>query len=171
MAEAMPDRRMRTDGLIRPGGKTARHAEMVQHQGENHKAASNLSVSLSAGCKAGRHTPRQAALANVRPSYLTLFATIKLLSRVRRLFGKQLSAASCSPDFRRSRGSARTPIAACPWIGTRRCEKIAALPPDLRKGSAFPYLGLNTKAFMLGRLPESRKAFRTTSGPAAAAWE
>jgi len=117
MAEAMPARRMRTDGLIRPGGKTARHAEMVQHQGENHKAASNLSVSLSAGCKAGRHTPRQAALANVRPSYLTLFATIKLLSRVRRLFGKQLSAASCSPDFRRSRGSARTPIAACPWMG------------------------------------------------------
>ena len=53
----------------------------------------------------------------------------------------------------------------------RSCEKIAALPPDLRKGSAFPYLGLNTKAFRLGRLPESRKAFRTSNGPAAAAWE
>jgi hypothetical protein len=44
------------------------------------------------------------------------------------------------------------------WAGCQRhrsCEKIAALPPDVRKGSAFPYIGLDTKAFSLGRLPES----------------
>jgi hypothetical protein len=42
--------------------------------------------------------------------------------------------------------------------GERSCEKIAALPPDVRKGfPAFPYTGLNTKAFRLGRLPESRR--------------
>jgi hypothetical protein len=33
----------------------------------------------------------------------------------------------------------------------RSCEKIAALPPDVREGSAFPYIGLNAKAFGLGR--------------------
>ena len=44
----------------------------------------------------------------------------------------------------------------CPQ-GSRRCEKIAALPPDVRKGSAFPSTRLNTKAFRLGRLPESRR--------------
>ena len=39
----------------------------------------------------------------------------------------------------------------------RRCERVAALPPDVRKGLAFPYVELNTKAFRLGRLPESRR--------------
>jgi hypothetical protein len=39
----------------------------------------------------------------------------------------------------------------------RTCEKIAALPPDVRKGLAFPYITLNTKAFRLGRWPESRR--------------
>jgi hypothetical protein len=32
-----------------------------------------------------------------------------------------------------------------------------ALPPDVRKGSAFPYTKLNNKVFRLGRLPESRR--------------
>ena len=41
--------------------------------------------------------------------------------------------------------------------GSRRCEKIAALPPDVRKGSAFPSTRLNIKAFRLGRLPESHR--------------
>ena len=41
--------------------------------------------------------------------------------------------------------------------GHERCEKIAALPPDVRKGSAFPHTRLNTKAFRLGRLPESHR--------------
>jgi hypothetical protein len=38
-----------------------------------------------------------------------------------------------------------------------RCQTIAALPPDVRKGSAFPSTRLNTKAVRLGRLPESHR--------------
>ena len=41
--------------------------------------------------------------------------------------------------------------------GLRRCEKIAALPPDVRKGSAFPRARLNIEPFRLGRLPESQR--------------
>jgi len=36
-------------------------------------------------------------------------------------------------------------------------NKTAALPPDVRKGSAFPYLLLRTKGFGLGGWPESRR--------------
>ena len=39
----------------------------------------------------------------------------------------------------------------------RRCEKIAAPPPDVRKGSAFPSTRLNTKVLRLGRLQESHR--------------
>ena len=41
--------------------------------------------------------------------------------------------------------------------GRRSFGIIAALPPDVRKGSAFPYLRLNLKVFRLGRFPESRR--------------
>jgi hypothetical protein len=53
--------------------------------------------------------------------------------------------------------------------GVRRCGKIAALPPDLRKGSAFPYLGLNTKAFGAGALAGRLSADQAAQPPTA--WE
>jgi len=49
--------------------------------------------------------------------------------------------------------------------GVRRCGKIAALPPDLRKGSAFPYLGLNTKAFGAGALAGKPEGFPQIKRP------
>ena len=47
--------------------------------------------------------------------------------------------------------------AAYPSPGQRRCEKIAALPPAVRKGSALPGRRLKIKLFELSRLPESRR--------------
>jgi hypothetical protein len=38
---------------------------------------------------------------------------------------------------------------------THRCS--VPLPPDVRKGLAFPHTRLNTKAFRLGHLPESHR--------------
>src|SRR5215470_11188230 len=38
-----------------------------------------------------------------------------------------------------------------------RCEKIAALPPAVRKGSALPDLRFKIKLFGFSRLPESRR--------------
>ena len=47
--------------------------------------------------------------------------------------------------------------AAYPSPGQRRCEKIAALPPAVRKGSALSDRRLKIKLFELSRLPESRR--------------
>jgi hypothetical protein len=41
--------------------------------------------------------------------------------------------------------------------GVRRCEKIAAVPPAVRKGSALSDRRLKIKLFGLSRLPETRR--------------